>query len=975
MIFPGMFTLVSTTPFPERRLVAKRYRHDCGLEVLSLEANDPENLFVVGFPTDAENDTGAAHIIEHSALEGSERFPVKDPFVCLLKSSVATFLNACTYPDRTIYPFTTCCKQDYFNLLEVYWDAVFHPNLTREILGQEGWHYELHGKGASQKLTINGIVHNEMSGYYSDPGTQMGRAIEKSLFPHSSLRYDSGGVPEKISALTYKGFLDFHASHYNPTVAKVVLYGDIPTEEKLAVLEKHLSQDLPRLPKALPSPKPLRAIKKQPPAAPVVMRERFVPDPESKRTNTGLVAVAWALDETRDVELDLGFQLLEAVLIGNAAAPLSKALMESRIGAAALGSGYDNETKFTSFCVGMRGVKPADFPKFEQIVLDVLTKSVKEGLPKEQVMGALTRFQTLNQEIGRDYIFDMVEDILASWRYSDDPFQFLRQSNQLPKLQELLQRNPRYLEDLIQHWLLDNPKRVRVELHPDDNLKKKTDDALAKKLSKRLATWDAAKKARVVAFQQKLQEIAGREDTPEALATIPVLRRNDLPDKVTPLAYTDGHFANGLRYRKSDDFTNGISRLNLTLDAATLPPDLAQYLPIFTALFPQLGTATKTYDQMATAWAQNGGAYNMTLSAGAPDECPTPVSLNLTLAVYSLDRNFPQAIDLLREKLQTSVFTERKRLVELLKAGAAKGSASLLQRENFQFASQRAADGLNPLATYANFVNGLPAFNLIQKLGRLQENDLDDLINKMERIAQWLITQPIYSVGVATENTAAFQAAEDLTKLWTPAECATDATELFRTAQSTLKAGRREYAIIPAKVHTCVRAFAAPHRSEQDAKPLVIAANILTSGYLWDEIRAKGGAYGCSLRLKLNEKLAFLHAHDDPNCERTYQVFQNIPNFLKEHPFTQEQVDKAILQTLGPFLTPTRPAGAASQCENTLRQGLTNEKRQERFEAFQRITRKQVQDAAERLFQGQFNDCAFGPAPAPQDMTIFQINR
>lgn len=968
-----MFTLLDTTSFPERRLVAKRYRHDCGMEVISLEAQDPENLFVAYFPTDAADDTGSAHIIEHSVLEGSEKFPVKDPFVCLLKSSVATFLNACTYSDRTLYPFTTCCKQDYFNLLEVYWDAVFHPRLSRDVLGQEGWHYEIQGRGRSRKLTINGIVYNEMSGYYSDPGTIIGREMEKGLFPHTSLRYDSGGVPEKIPTLTYPAFLRFHQSHYNPTVARVVLYGDIPTEEKLAVLERHLQEDLPRLPKRLPLPKQPRRLS-APPAAPAVRKNSFVPDPESQRSKTGLVAMAWALDDTRDPDLDLGFQLLEAVLIGNAAAPLGKALLESRIGTAPMASGYDNETKHTSFCVSMRGVKPKDFPKFERLVLDTLRKCVQDGLPAKQVEGALTRFQTQNQEIGKDYVYDLLEDIIASWHYSDDPFLFLRQSTRLPHLQELLEKHPRYLEELIQKWLLDNPRRVLVELLPDDRLKKRTDDALKAKLSKLLATWTEEKIRKTIAFQKKLQANALRPDTPEALATIPRLRRSDLPSKVTPLSYSDGRFANGLRFRKSEDFTNGISRIALYLDGASLPSDLAQHLPLFAGIFPQVGTENKTYDQRAEEWALNGGAFALVSGSHTPDDAPAPVTHLLNLSLSSLDRNFPQAVELLKEQLRCISFGERRHLTELLRAAAAKASASLLRRGNFDYASARAADGLSPLSSYANHVAGFPAYQLLQTLARRDESQLDDLSEKFSRLAQWICTLPVVAVGLATEDAKAMKAMEELTSLWTPALEAKPALPLFASApECTLVPGRREYGQIPAKVHTCVRAFAAPHLSSAQSMPLTLAANILTSGYLWDEIRAKGGAYGCKLHYRPGESLAYLHSHDDPNCENTYRAFDNLPAYLKEHPFSQEEVDKAILQTLSPFLVPVRPAAAATRCLDSLLRGITTAKQQERFDAYQAITREQVQKAAEDFFAQPHNDCALGPAPAPAAMALFPI--
>lgn len=968
-----MFTLTDTTSFPSRRLVAKRYRHDCGLEVLSLEADDPENLFCLCFSTEAVDDTGAAHIVEHSVLEGSERFPVKDPFVCLLKTSAATFLNACTYPDRTLYPFITCCPRDYFNLLEVYWDATFHPLLTPQVLGQEGWHYEISREKGRGRLSINGIVHNEMSGYYSIPTTMLCRMLEKTLFPHSFLRYDSGGVPDKIPGLTYGKFLNFHHGHYHPSVAKVVLYGNIPTEEKLAVLERHLEHDLAVLP---PPPKtkarPAAAILR--PAGPVVRRAKFTADTSSQQSGIGLVSVAWALDDTRDMDLDLGFQLLEAVLLGNAAAPLSKALMESGIGAALLPSGYDNETRYTSFCVGMRGVKPKDFPAYEQLVLDTLRACVEKGLPRDQVEGALTGFQGKNQNITSDYVYDTLEDVIAAWQYGDDPFLFLRQADDLPHLQERLAANPRYVEDLIQKWFLDNPRRARLELHPDAGLKARQDKKLAEKLSARLTGWTPAQKARVKKFQEELRQKALQKDTPEALATIPVLHRTDLPEKVTPFLYEDGILSNGAPVRRSIDFTNGLSCLNFALDTTTLPAPLIPYLKSFLSLVYSLGTARHTYDQVAERWNHLGATFRIDSSLYTP-VCGDPVPHQVIKAsVRALDRHFPQALELLREKLLESSFSERKRLKEVLRETTAKLFSLLPGRGNFALAYACAGEGLSALGNYNSWTGGLGTYEELVQLSRASDKELDVFCERLSAVGRWLATAPLVGAGVSTEDDGAWRAIGEFTSLWKGAAAAGDANLLFAATPASAPAGRREYGAVPAKVHTCVRAFPAPHTPHPDAIPLSLGGNILSSGFLWDEIRAKGGAYGCSLKYQPGIGMAYLHAHDDPHCAQTYRTYDRIAGHLRKNPFTQQQVDQSILQCLGAYLTPLRPADAASQCLDSLMKGSTNQWRQERFDQTQKTTAAQVQDAILRLLEdAPHNDCAIGPVPIPEGMDILPI--
>ncbi len=967
-----MFTPVDVTPFPSRRLVAKRYRHTCGMEVLSMEADDPENLFCLCFSTEAENDTGVAHIVEHSVLEGSRRYPVKDPFVCLLKSSVATFLNACTYPDRTIYPFITCCPQDYFNLLEVYWDACFHPLLTPQTLGQEGWHHELHGKGKDQTLTLNGIVHNEMSGYYSNPATVMGRVTEKALFPHTSLRYDSGGVPERIPSLTYRQFVDFHHSHYHPSVAKVVLYGNIPTEEKLAVLERHLQSDLAELGTIVPAPsrRPLPPA----PGKPRVCRRPFVPDPSSQKNGTGLVALTWALDEGRDMELDLLFQLLEAILLGHAAAPLTRALMESGLGSALLGSGYDNETRFASFSVGMRGVKPKDFPRFEKLVFSVLRECAEKGFPRETVEGAITRFQAKNQVIGRDYVYELLEDVVAAWQYGDDPFLFLRQSQRLPLLQELLRKNPRRLEEILETWFLRNPRRVRVELRPDPSLKARQDARQEARLARKLAGWSERKRERTLAFQRELQQKALQEDSPEALATIPLLRRTDLPSSPAPLPYEDGRFPSGLRVRRSTDFTNGLSELAFTLDASSLPPELVPYLGLFTRLLPRVGTRQETYDQFNQKWARLGAVFSLTPLIHTSRNSPEPTGYALEASFASLDPLFPQAAELFRQRLMECSFRERKRLHELLRADASAASAALLKRENFLMGMAIAADGLSPALSFSAQAHGPADYQLVQELARLPEDALDDLAEKMEAIARWLRGIPAVASAAATETPGVWSVMEETASLWKPQGALASAKAQMDAFHHPRPAGRREYVPLPTKVHTNLRLLPAPHDSHPDYVPLLLGTNLLSTGYLWDRIRAKGGAYGCTLTYQPASSLATLRAHDDPHCQATYQAFDGILDFLHENPFPQEAVDRAILQVLGPMLTPRRPAEAVGFLHALLRRDASNETRAKLFEEVQKTTPAQVLQALENLLGQKGNDCALGPREdAPDGFTLHPL--
>ncbi len=969
-----MFTLLDTEVFPKRRLTAKRYRHECGLEVVSLEAADSENLFALCFGTVPENDTGVAHILEHSVLEGSEKYPVKDPFVCLLKNSVATFINALTYPDRTIYPCTTCCAQDYFNLFEVYWDAVFHPKLTRDTFGQEGWHYEVQGRGKNAKLRCNGIVLNEMSGYYSDPCTVLGRAMERGLFGDTPLRYDSGGVPQAIPRLTYAEFLRFHARHYAPGVAKIVLYGDIPTEEKLAFIERHLAADLPRLSAAPAAPvrKPLRAAA----AKPRVCREGFVPE-NGQDAKRGICAVAWALDGERSPELELGFQLLDAVLMGNSGSPLGKALLESGLGKAPLPSGYDNETKYLSFDVAMRGVRPRDFGKFERLVLDTLRRLVSEGLDPDQVEAAVAGFALANQSITSRYVIDLLDDIVASWNYSDDPYRFVRLAEAMPQFEEMRKSHPRYFEDLIQKWLLDNPRRIRIELVPDAGLKKRRQAAMEARMARTLARWTPTRLERARKFAAKLQEQAVRPDSPEALATLPQLTRADLPRRLSLPPCRDLSLKGGLVCRRGEVFDNGISYLSLIGDAASLPPRLQPWLPVFTSLFAAVGNESMSYDQFGTEMARLGCNFALSSAIGVADADPNRIHLTLSFGVISLERNFAAAVSLFRRQLDGIVFTERRRLVERLRAAATAAKAALRTRKNLAICRNRAGAGLLPFGDYQEALTGFHGFQRLQQLAKLPEGGLDEFCATMQAIAQWLRTIPMLCAGFVGADSA-LAAVDGLIDGHPVASAPMPfAPSVPLDAGFGAATGRREWCLLPSEVASCVRMVRAPGFSSPERLPLTVLGRMLSVGHLWDEIRARGGAYHTRFDYDPRGCNAVLLSSEDPKPSNTYAVFDALEAHLEKCPPDEAATARAVIATAGGYLHPFRPSDLCLRCAMDLFRHRTAEDFQRDFERLLAVTPGDLRECGLRLLRSgktAFNDCGAGPAPMPEGFSAIPLH-
>jgi len=965
-----MFTLIETTPFPELKVVAKQYRHDCGMQVLSLETSDVENLFSLCFSTVPGDDTGVPHIIEHSVLEGSRAYPVKDPFVCMLKTSVATFINAMTYPDRTIYPCTSCCRKDYFNLFEVYWDAVYHPQLTRETFAQEGWHYEVKGQGARTTLHRNGIVLNEMSGYYSDPGTVLGRTIEQSLFGRTSMRYDSGGDPACIHKLTFANFLKFHRNHYNPAVTKVVLYGNIPTEEKLAFIEEHLRRDLAESP-AVSAPASAVAGLEMPtlPSKPKTIRRGFVPDQEAGKSGKGIFALAWATDQQRNPELDMAFQLLEAVLFNNSGAPLKRAIQSSGLCSSIMVSGYDNETRYTTFEVALRGVRPRDFDKVEKLVTDTLEHLVAEGIPQECLDAALSELLLSTRSVSSKFVIDLLDDVCASWMYGNDPYVFLRQYSAPGALKEKLRNTPGYLEGIIRTWLLENPARVRIELLPDKGLKKRTAAEEKRLLAAELSRWSAEKVARVRKFQQRLGERALRPDSAEALATLPQLHHTDLEPVPPAMPYSDGLLNGVLPLRRGELFANGISRLSLLADGSSLPEELLPWLPLFAALFGRMGNARLGYAQMGAKCASLGVTYSLLPTCTISPWNRTKFSSLLNIGLTALDDNFAEGVELLREQCRSVDFDDRRRLTECLRECAAGVAASLNGRGGaMQLAAGRAGAGVLPFGYLGELQNGLSIYHRMRAMGKASSAALDDFCQKMAAIRQWLATVPLLNGGFVGSD-ATLEDAAGFVSGWRHAPEAASIADIGAASAGMADvpaSGRHEFGQIPTQVSTCMRIMPAPHRTDADYAAAMVGFSMLSRGYMWDEVRAKGGAYGTGMGCDNASGALKIFSTDDPNPENTRRAFDGLQGFVESHDFTQEEVEKAILTCAGRYLRPFRPVGFASLCAAGLQGKVGNDECRGDYEALLAVKPQEVKEAMVRRLdftRVPYNDFALGPVP------------
>jgi presequence protease len=560
------FELQRNQMVPEINSRAKVYRHiKTGARLLSLENDDENKVFGISFATPPEDSTGVPHILEHSVLGGSQKFPLKDPFKELRKSSLNTFLNAFTMPDATVYPVASQNRRDFYNLVTVYLDAVFHPLLARETFQEEGWHYELDKPDGP--LSYRGIVFNEMKGNYSDPDNLLSEYSQRSIFPDTVYRLDSGGDPKVIPSLTYEQFVSFHHRYYQPANAYIVFYGDDHSDDRLRMLDEVL--------KDFAATAPAPEIPLQPRIAePRRFSYPYDAGPDGGAAKKGYVAINWMLHEASDLEASFAMEILSHALVGTAASPLRKALIDSKLGEDLAHSGFADNYRQTVFSAGLKGIAVEDAGKVEQLILETLQKLAKEGIERDMILASLNtmEFRLREQNTGGfpRGIVHMINAV-SVWMRGGDPLAGISFEAPLANVKASYAGDQHYFDRLIETKLLQNTHRTTIVLKPDAQVGQLTEAEENERLAKATAAMTAADAQDVIASVQHLHERQNAPDAPEALATIPTLALADLDTEVRRIPL-EMQTAAGATVLYHDLFTNGIVYLDLGFQSALSSP-------------------------------------------------------------------------------------------------------------------------------------------------------------------------------------------------------------------------------------------------------------------------------------------------------------------------------------------------------------------------------------------------------------------
>jgi hypothetical protein len=935
------FRVTDVSPLPQLRATAIRCEHvKSGAQLLHVLApQDTENGFAVTFPTPPPDDTGVPHILEHAVLGGSRKFPVKEPFFEMVKMSMATFINAMTYQAFTTYPIATNVKKDFFNLAAVYLDAVFHPELKGDTFRREGHHYALENNADLQSpLRITGIVYNEMKGVYSSPESRAADEAVRGLFPATPLGRNSGGDPDHIPELTYADFLRFHQTHYHPSNARFFLYGDIPTAEHLAFLDPVL-REFDRQPVAIHLPRQPRW------TAPRRLETEYPVGATDDTAAKTFLTLNWLVGDALDPATYVAWHVLERILLGDEAAPLKKALIDSHLGADLFLAGTDNPGHEFTFHVGLKGSEPDRAEKFEKLVLDTLAQIAAAPLSPDRVAAAFQQLAYQTLEVKTLFPLHLLYASNYTWPFDGDPLTYLRMRDHLAACRQRYAAEPALFNNLIRTGLLDNPHRLLAVFRPDRTVQARRDSAFAEKMAAQRARFSAEQIAAIARQAAALEAAQGVPNPPEALAKLPQLKVADLPAKPRHIPTTVATLA-GFTTLRHDVFANGVNYFECDVDLAGLPVELYAALPRFCDAVNKLGAAGQSFTQIAERRsACTGGLWcQPVLWRHATD--PGRTLRRLRFSLKTLDEEAGRALALLTDLVFGVNPRDHARLRDVMTQTRAACRTNLLN-DGLNTARRHAARGLSPEAALEELFLSPAALRVVEDQTTHFDQHATALMESIERIREFLRNRRRWTISFTGSDPVGHALERHLAD-W--AGRMRDEPVADRRPEFTpFATPPREGLAGPMTVAYCAQVMPAPHLAHADVPLFRLGVYLARFDYHLPEIRFKGNAYGAGLVHDDTQGVLYQFSYRDPHIVETLAVFDRLRDYLAAQNWSQTDIDRAIIGSAKEAEKPIRPAEATAVALARYLRGDTNEAREARYAATLRATPKAVRETFLRL--------------------------
>ena len=854
-----------------------------GAKLIYLQNEDENKVFSISFRTPVHDNTGVNHIIEHSVLCGSREYPVKDPFLIMTKQSLNTFMNALTGPDFTMYPVASKNEKDFNNLMSVYLDAVFYPNISKDprILKQEGWHYEVNSE--TSELNYNGIVYNEMKGNYSSPQVILSNTINQSLFNDNSYSYESGGNPDNIPDLTYDKFIETYKKYYVPSNSSIYLYGKLNIKNTLKFMNDNY---LSKLPKGSVD----SSIKLQKPYEREVEKTGLYPVAKDAGTvNMTYLSSNYVIDKVTNVENVLGFQILQAILLNTEASPLRKALLNSGIGANVYAS-FNTSTQQPIFSIIATNANEAEKYKFKNTLDDALKQLVIKGFDEELLNSVVTAIEfslrTQNSDANRG--MNYMSAAMNCWNYDVDPTEYLEITPALNKIKSKI--SDRYFEKLIQKCLLDNKHNSLVVLKPSNGLNEKKEEMLKKKLAAYKASLSEIELAKIKKDTEELKKWQETEDSKESLSKIPTLSRKDLNSSAEEIP-TIEKLTRGIKMLSHPIFTDGITYTNLYFDSSKVPQDKILYLKLLANILGSVNTEKYDLTQLSNKMMKDTGGISFNSIAFKNNADSNKYAPKMSISINALNNTLPKALELLDEIINHSKFDNKNRMKGLIKMLRVNYESIFVNQGN-RIAIERTLSYLSDSGKYSD-LDYLPYYNFICDLDDNFDVKFNEMVKNLDDVKDIVFNKEGLVVSYTGDEEYYANFSDSFNEF---AEKIKDKKFPSREYKFDFS-NKNDAIVIPSQVQYVVKAGSFKKAGYKYSGKMKVVENILNSDYLWKELRVKGGAYGGAMSFTKHEVL--FYSYRDPNLKETLNTFEETVKFLRNFKADEKEMTNYIIGTIG----------------------------------------------------------------------------
>ena len=880
------FELVKKQKIEEVNSEALLYRHiKTGAELVSIVNDDENKVFGITFRTPSTNSTGVPHILEHSVLCGSRKYPVKEPFVELLKGSLQTFLNAFTYPDKTCYPVASQNLKDFYNLVDVYLDAVFYPRIGPLIFQQEGWHYEI--EDATDPLKIKGVVYNEMKGAYSSPDNLLMRYSQQSLFPDVTYSMESGGDPKDIPLLTYEDFYDFHKRYYHPSNSKIFFYGDDDPDARLKLLDKYLN-DFNEI-----EVDSSIGIQDQF-SSPVKIEIPFVAETEEGKKPKGMVAVNWLLCESSDIETNFSLQLLTYILLGMPSSPLKKALIESGLGERLAGVGFENELRQMYFSTGLKGIDVKDAKLVEDLIIETLSGLAENGIDVLTIEAALNTVEfALRENNTGSYPrgLSLMLKSLTTWLYDSDPFEIIAFEKPLQNLKNRYTSNPAHFQELIKNYLLDNQHRTVVILYPDTELAERESALEIEALHKKKVELTAEDISKLVENTKELKLMQETHDSAEALESIPRLKLSEIDKNNKIIPINEGNKKVASYYH--DIFTNEILYFDLGFRLNVLPQKYLPYMTIFGKALLEMGTKTEDYVSLSQRINRKTGGISRSSFSSLIKGTENPTSW-FFLRCKALIHQVDDLLEILNDIIFNVRFDNRERFKQIVLETKSALEQSIIPAGN-RFVNLRINSHFNKASWAEEQMGGVSSLFFLRELADRIEHDWTKVLHDL---------QEMYRIFVSTDNivlnaTIDEQNWKNLDGRIAAFSDSIPSLDLKNEDWQQKNQSEFEGLVIPSQVNYVGKGANLYQHGYSFNGSVNVITHFLRTSYLWDQVRVQGGAYGAMCQFNRMSGVFTFVSYRDPNLMKTLNIYDRASDFLKNINISESEVQKSVIGAIG----------------------------------------------------------------------------